>query len=79
VYTCTTYTKIAYAKEAFHDEETQGCCCDIGSAGTGGAVAYWAVAQRTSDPPDLAGFARHTVDSADGTAISYRSIGVGPA
>lgn len=45
---------------------------------TGGGIAYWAVAQRTTDPPDLSGFARRTVNSADGTVISYLSIGGGP-
>lgn len=44
----------------------------------GAAVTYWAVAQRNSEPPDLGGFARHSVTSADGTTISYLSIGAGP-
>jgi pimeloyl-ACP methyl ester carboxylesterase len=44
----------------------------------GGGIAYSAVAQRTTGPPDLSGFARRTVNSADGTAISYLSIGGGP-
>ena len=44
----------------------------------GGAVTYWAVAQRDAEPPDLRGFARHEVASADGTTISYLSVGAGP-
>lgn len=44
----------------------------------GGAVTYWAVAQRDAEPPDLRGFARHEVTSADSTTISYLSVGAGP-
>jgi pimeloyl-ACP methyl ester carboxylesterase len=44
----------------------------------GATVTYWAVAQRNSKPPDLRGFARHSVASADGATISYLSIGTGP-
>jgi len=46
------------------------------TAGT--AVTYWAVSQRNADPPDLRGFARHSVTSTDGTSISYLSVGTGP-
>ena len=44
----------------------------------GGVAAGWASARRTEPAPDLTGFDRHTVLSADGTEISYLSLGSGP-
>ena len=46
---------------------------------TGAAVGYRAAAERNADLPDLRGFTRHAVTSADGTTISYLTIGAGPA